>query len=156
LANFVKKVEDVIDPSRRMRHDFTRLRRTLHCLTRHEIVDAKPAKSAAAESRAGAEAASAEVAEPAEMLLLVVGRNGKPDQLVVVSQAADQSALETWEKTHKVPPELDNPPDNAGTPLGPQPRDSSAPTRVPTGGNLIPQSNGRTPRPNPSSGRPTR
>jgi hypothetical protein len=160
VANFVKKkVEDVIDPSRRMRHDFSSdfvTNAALIDVHGPETVDAKPAKSAAAASRAGAEAASAEVAEPAEMLLLVVGRNGKPDQLVVVSQAADQSALETWEKTHKVPPELDNPPDNAGTPLGQQPRDSSAPTRVPTGGNLLPPSNGRTPRTNPSSGRPTR
>jgi hypothetical protein len=160
VANFVKKkVEDVIDPSRRMRRDFNSdfvTNAALIDVHGPETVEAKPAKSAAAASRPGAEAASAEVAEPAEMLLLVVGRNGKPDQLVVVSQAADQSALETWEKTHKVPPELDNPPDNAGTPLGPQPRDSSAPTRVPTGGNLLPPSNGRTPRNNSSGGRPTR
>ena len=159
VANFVKKkVEDVIDPSRRMRHDFNSdfvTNAALIDVHGPETVDAKPAKSAAAASRAGAEAASAEVAEPAEMLLLVVGRNGKPDQLVVVSQAADQSALETWEKTHKVPPELDNP-DNAGTP-GPSSRDSSAPTRGgPTGGNLLPPSGGRTPRTNPSNGRPTR
>jgi hypothetical protein len=157
VANFVKeKIEDVIDPSRHTRRDFTAdLLTNAALLDVHgpETVETKPKPGAAAKAEA------AEPAEPAEMLVLVIGQKGQPDQLIVTSQANDQPAVDTWVKSHKVPEELDNPPDNAATPALGAPRDPSAPTRGgPATGRLIPPSNGRTPRTtptNPPAGRPT-
>ncbi len=157
VANFVKKkIEDVIDPSRHTRRDFTSdfiTNAALIDVHGPETVETRR-KPGAAASRAAAE--PTEQGEPAEMLVLVIGKKGMPDQLVVTSQATDQLALDMWTKTHKVPEELDNPPDNAATPT-PSPRDSSAPTRLgPATGRLGPAGNGRTQGGNPSSGRPTR
>jgi hypothetical protein len=152
VANFVKKkIEDVIDPSRHTRRDFT-----ADFLTNAALLDVHGPETVESRPKPGSAAgkAEAEPAEPAEMLVLVIGRKGQPDQLVVTSQANDQLALDTWVKSHKVPEELDNPPDNAATPALGAPRDASAPTRG-LGGGLVPPSN-KTPKTTPGTGRPTR
>jgi hypothetical protein len=154
VANFVKKkIEDVIDPSRHTRREFT-----ADFLTNAALLDVHGPETVETKSKPGSAAAKAESsgpAEPAEMLVLVIGTKGQPDQLVVTSQANDQLALDTWVKSHKVPEELDNPPDNGATPALGAPRDASAPTRGgPTSG-LFPPNN-KTPKTTPGTGRPTR
>ncbi|HEV2972112.1 MAG TPA: hypothetical protein VGY55_19220 [Pirellulales bacterium] len=92
VANFMKKkVDDVVDPTAQNRHDF--------------VADFK-ADAALIDTRGGDEKA-AESGEPAELLFLVAGKDGKPDQLVVVTPASDKHTIADWEKTHKVPADLD-------------------------------------------------
>jgi hypothetical protein len=62
------------------------------------------------------------------LLVLVVGRNGAPDELAVVNQAMDKVALDAWTKTHIVPKDLlDAENDAVPGRAGPATRDSSAP-----------------------------
>jgi hypothetical protein len=76
---------------------------------------------------------------PGEMLFLVAGRDGKPDQLVVVNQAIDKPLIDGWEKTHKVPPGFENAGDTSVLPGRTGPRDTSAPVVPPSGGLIGPR-----------------
>jgi hypothetical protein len=92
VANYMKKkIDDIVDPTVPNRHDF--------------VADFKT-DAALIDTRGGDEKA-AESGEPAELLFLVAGKDGKPDQLVVVSPAIDKHTIGAWEKTHKVPAEMD-------------------------------------------------
>ncbi|HEY2146782.1 MAG TPA: hypothetical protein VGH32_02525, partial [Pirellulales bacterium] len=93
VANFIqKKISAVIDPVNRNVHDFT-----ADFVSNAALVDMHGG---------GDEKTSPDGGGQGELLVLVVGRNGAPDQLAVVNQAVDKFALDAWTKTHIVPKEI--------------------------------------------------
>jgi hypothetical protein len=133
VANFVqKKILAVLDPVNRNVHDFTG-----DFISNAALVDLHGGD----EKIVGDDKLAPDAGGQGELLVLVVGRNGAPDQLAVVNQALDKFALDAWEKTHKVPKELADAEADQGP--GRPGRDTSAP-----GGLLGPR--------NPSGTRQTR
>jgi hypothetical protein len=119
VANFIqKKLTGVVDPVNRAIRDFT-----ADFVSDGALLDLHGG---------GDEKAGIDAGGPGEMLFLVVGRDGKADQLVVVNQALDKPLLNGWEKTHKVPPELMNAADASPTFPGSRGPASSGP--APSGG----------------------
>lgn len=93
VANFIqKKILAAIDPVNRNVHDFT-----ADFVSNAALVDMHGG---------GDEKTSPDGGGQGELLVLVVGRNGAPDQLAVVNQAVDKFALDAWTKTHIVPKEI--------------------------------------------------
>jgi hypothetical protein len=141
VANFIqKKLTGVVDPVNRAIRDFTAdFVSDGALLDRHGGGDDKTAVDGGG---------------PGEMLFLVVGRDGKADQLVVVNQALDKPLIDGWEKTHKVPPEMLNATDASPTFPGRAGPASSGPT--PLGGLLGrgPTGSRDTKSPAPKSGAP--
>ncbi|HEV3416675.1 MAG TPA: hypothetical protein VG056_07685 [Pirellulales bacterium] len=126
VANFMKKkIEDVVDPT---------------VFNRHEFVADFKTDAALIDTRGGDEKI-AESGEPAELLFLVAGKDGKLDQLVIVNPAIDKHMIDDWDKTHKVPPEMDAaadatapaPGSRGGRNAAPPGSPFAPPAKVPTG-----------------------
>ena len=125
VANFIqKKISAVIDPVNRSVHDFT-----ADFVSNAALVDMHGG---------GDEKTSPDGGGQGELLVLVVGRNGAPDQLAVVNQTVDKFALDAWAKTHIVPKEI---------------LDAEAEANGPVRGGL--GTGGLIGRPTPSTTRPT-
>jgi hypothetical protein len=128
IANFIqRKLTGVVDPVNRAIRDFT-----ADFVSDGALLDLHGG---------GDEKAGIDAGGPGEMLFLVVGRDGKADQLVVVNQALDKPLIDGWDKTHKVPPELMNATDSSPGFLGSRGPASSGP--APLGG-LLPGARGPT------------
>jgi hypothetical protein len=124
VANFIqKKLVAVVDPVKSVVRDVT-----ADFVSNGALLDVH-----GGDDKKGAVASGG----PGEMLFLVAGRDGKPDQLVVVNQAIDKPLIDGWEKTHKVPPGFESTSDTPLLPGRTGSRDTSAPVAPPSGG-LIP------------------
>lgn len=138
VANFIqKKLTAIIDPSSRTVRDYT-----------SDIVS----DGALLDLHGGGDlATSVDAGGPGELLFLVIGRDGKPDQMTVVSEAADKPALDFWEKTHKVAAGAAQAAGAVPAGInGPAKRDASAPAATQPGGLLTPRgtpNNNKTPAP---------
>ena len=102
VASFMqKKVPEVIDPVNRNVHDFVA---DFHGDA--ALLDLRGTASSTA-GTSGAKTApavsGAETGDPAELLFMVLGKDGQPDRLMVLNAASDKTTVDAWEATHKQP-----------------------------------------------------